>query len=119
MAEGKNPDNQEIPEIQGLLRKGRRNGFVTYTEIQDSLSELEDLDTEDIEEIYRVFLDAGIRIVDEDEEEEDVEEIGEEELDELEDVPIDDSVRMYLRDIGRVPLLTAQRSRAGSPHPER
>ncbi|MBP8951418.1 MAG: RNA polymerase sigma factor RpoD [Armatimonadetes bacterium] len=108
MAEGKNPDNQEIPEIQGLLRKGRRNGFVTYTEIQDSLSELEDLDTEDIEEIYRVFLDAGIRIVDEDEEEEDVEEIGEEELDELEDVPIDDSVRMYLRDIGRVPLLTAQ-----------
>ncbi len=107
MAEGKNPENQEIPEIQALLRKARRSGSVTYAEIQDSLSELEDLETEDIEEIYRVFTDAGVRIIDEEEEEEDAEEMSEDDLEEMEDVPIDDSVRMYLRDIGRVPLLTA------------
>ena len=107
MAEGKESDIQVIPEVQALLRKGRRTGFVTYAEIQDSLTELEDLGTQDIETIYQVFVAAGVRVIDEDEEEEE-EDLTEDEVEELEDVPIDDSVRMYLRDIGRVPLLTAR-----------
>jgi RNA polymerase sigma factor RpoD-like protein len=109
LAEGKEAEIHELPEVRALLRKGRRTGVVTYAEIQDGLGELEELEAGDIEDVYRLFVDAGIRIVDDDEEEEEAaEELSEDELDELEDVPIDDSVRMYLRDIGRVPLLTAR-----------
>jgi RNA polymerase sigma factor RpoD-like protein len=110
LAEGKEAEIHELPEVRALLRKGRRTGVVTYAEIQDGLGELEELEAGDIEDVYRLFVEAGIRVVDEDEEEEEEEEeeLSEDELDELEDVPIDDSVRMYLRDIGRVPLLTAR-----------
>jgi len=111
LAEGKEAEIHELPEVRALLRKGRRTGTVTYAEIQDGLGELEDLETADIEDVYRMFVDAGIRVVDEDEEEEEedvIEELSDDELDHLEAVPIDDSVRMYLRDIGRVPLLTAR-----------
>ena len=99
MAEGKDAEIHEIPEVRSLLRKGRRTGVITYAEIQDGLGELEDLDTGDIEDVYRLFVNAGIRVVNEDEEEEEeeeeeAEELTEDELDVLEDVPIDDSVRM-------------------------
>jgi RNA polymerase sigma factor RpoD-like protein len=89
------------------MRKGQRQGFLTYTEIQDALSDNEELETADIDEVYRFLGDAGIRIVDEDEADEEEEEMAEEELEVLDEVPIDDSVRMYLRDIGRVALLSA------------
>ena len=109
MPEGKDAEIHELEEVRALMRKGQRQGFLSYAEIQDGLSENEDLETEDIDEVYRFLTDAGIRIVDEDEAEEQEEEgLAEEELEELDEVPIDDSVRMYLRDIGRVPLLSAQ-----------
>ena len=109
MAEGKEAEIHEHPEVRVLLRKGRRAGVITYAEIQDALGELEDFDTADIEEVYRLFVDAGIRVIDdEEEEEEEAEELSQDDLEDLESVPIDDSVRMYLRDIGRVPLLTAR-----------
>ena len=108
MAEGKDAEVHEIPEVRELLRKGRRTGVLTYAEIQDGLGELEDLGAGDIEDVYRLLMDAGVRVVEEEEEEEEAEELTEDELDVLEDVPIDDSVRMYLRDIGKVALLTAR-----------
>ncbi|MBU0608377.1 MAG: Ig-like domain-containing protein, partial [Armatimonadetes bacterium] len=105
MAEGKDAEIHELEEVRALMRKGQRQGFLTYAEIQDGLSENEELETEDIDEVYRFLTDAGIRIVDEDEAEEEA--LAEDELEELDEVPIDDSVRMYLRDIGRVALLSA------------
>ena len=108
MPEGKDAELHELEEVRTLMRKGQRQGFLTYSEIQDALSDNEELETEDIDEVYRYLGDAGIRIIDEDEAEEEAEELAAEELEELDEVPIDDSVRMYLRDIGRVPLLSAQ-----------
>ena len=109
MSQGKDTDIHELDEVKLLLRKGRRNGFLTFAEIQDALGDSEELDTNDIEEIYRVFMDAGIRVVEEEEFEEEIrDEIAETDLEDLDAVPIDDSVRMYLRDIGRFPLLVAR-----------
>ena len=110
MPEGKEPEVHELDDVQALLRKGQRQGVLSYAEIQDGLSENEELDIADIEEVYRVITDAGIRIVDDEELEEAEEEddtMVDDELEELDEVPIDDSVRMYLRDIGRVSLLSA------------
>jgi len=107
LPEGKDAELHELEEVRTLMRKGQRQGFLTYTEIQDALSDNEELETEDIDEVYRFLGDAGIRIVDEDEAEEEEEELAEGELEALDEVPIDDSVRMYLRDIGRVALLSA------------
>ncbi|NPV48155.1 MAG: RNA polymerase sigma factor RpoD [Armatimonadetes bacterium] len=112
MPESRDAEIHELEEVRALMRKGQRQGVLTYTEIQEGLSDSEELDPADIDDVYHLLTDAGIRIVDEDEVEEEEEEpdelLSEEEFEELDEVPIDDSVRMYLRDIGRVPLLTAQ-----------
>jgi RNA polymerase sigma factor RpoD-like protein len=99
---------QRLEEVQQLLARGRRQGRLTETEVQETLAECELIDAGDIEEVYRLVQDLGITLS-EDEgaaepEEEDIFGGGET----LESVPIDDSVRMYLRDIGKVPLLTAE-----------
>ena len=90
MSQGKDTDIHELDEVKLLLRKGRRNGFLTFAEIQDALGDSEELDTNDIEDIYRVFMDAGIRVVEEEEFEEEIrDELAEAELADLDAVPID------------------------------
>ncbi len=108
MVEGKDLDPQQMDEVQALIALGREQGMLSYGDIQEALGDIQDLETEDIEEIYWLIAKAGIRVVDDDER--DVSEDGDdsdgEELADFDDVPIDDSVRMYLQDIGRVSLLT-------------
>jgi len=99
-----------------LLAKGKRDGVLTYQDIQDALGEAESLDADAIDELYRLLVDAGIQVDDGSDavpdalaevvETREPEELDDQELSELEGIPIDDSVRMYLRGIGRFPLLT-------------
>ncbi len=108
-----------LEEIDGLIELGRGRGFVSTEEIAEVLSEL-DLTTEQIEYMYTALLDQGIEVVDEsaidldDELESDDQpeqakwRRGADELDLSVDVPTTDPVRMYLKEIGRVKLLTAQ-----------
>jgi len=93
-----------------LLALGRERGYVTLDEILTAFPEAEN-DVDRLDEIFAALMENGIEVGDEPEEESTEDE--DEEADELEEeklatVEADDTVGLYLRETGRVPLLTAQ-----------
>jgi len=109
-----------------LIEKGKKRGMITYTEIMNTFDNV-DIDKDQIDELYEHLASMGIDVVGGKEEldidsdidvdlegveieaelEEDVpDENIEEDLSFLKGINIDDPVRMYLKEIGKVPLLT-------------
>ena len=97
-------------KVQKIIEKAKESGKITYGELA---TELDDTDPEEIDKVFDAFEDLGVDLNDDLDEPdiedlENVEEIKLEDMDiaNLDGVSIDDPVRMYLREIGKIPLLT-------------
>ena len=119
-------EEKKMEAIQDLLERAKIKGSVTYTEIADELETLE-IDKDQIDDFYDKLFSSGVELVTEVEEPEPYELLALEEEEDPEidveivvadggidleatlpkGIAVDDPVRMYLKEIGTVPLLTA------------
>ena len=104
----KNMDSVESITEQ-LLKDGKKDGKLSYDEIGDAFEKIQ-IDSDDIDELYKTFEKEGINLVDKKDlkDDEDEVDISKEDLSVPKGVTVDDPVRMYLKEIGKISLLTAE-----------
>ncbi len=113
-APAKTAEEGKIKEekVNSILKKAKEKGQITYG---DLATELDDVNPEQIDQVFDAFEELGVDLLTDDLEEEpdieDLKEVEELKLDEITDtsyegINVDDPVRMYLREIGRIGLLT-------------
>ena len=93
-----------------LIEKGKKKGVLTFKEISDAFEDIE-VTPEEIERLYDVFEKESIELVEDLDKELEEIEVSKEELEDLsvpEGINIDDHVKMYLKEIGKVNLLTPE-----------
>ena len=112
-------DNEKKVDVQGLIEKGKSQGSLSNNDIMEAV-EFSGYDVDQIEKIYEVLENSGIEVTNylENDDSYDVSADPSSDVDENEDidklladegVAVDDPVRMYLKDIGKIPLLDPDR----------
>ena len=110
----KEDENEKLKneKVNSILKKAKEQGKITYG---DLAKELDDVNPDQIDKVFDAFEELGVNLLNDDlDEEPDIEDLKEVEdlkLDEItettyEGINVDDPVRMYLREIGKIPLLT-------------
>ncbi len=122
MKEEKEKDFQQ--DLEKLVASGKKKGFLTYDEVNETLSD-SIASSEDIDQVFEILDGKGIRVVDSGEEEqvesdaaaEDAREQAKRPADESAEednvyaekfIPLDDPVKMYLKQMGSISLLTRE-----------
>jgi RNA polymerase primary sigma factor len=99
--------------LDKLIAIGKKKGYLTYDEVNDVLPE-DIVSSDDIDEVFEMLNDEDIQIVDNELTEDKLEDISKAEepkdLDEVQDrlLPLDDPVKMYLKQMGRISLLSRE-----------
>ena len=111
--ENKKPEMSEKDKVKEIVQKAKQKGKITYGELA---SELDEVNPEQMDKVFDAFEELGVDILKDDDADlepdiEDLEEVEDIKLDDLdfnnmEGVSVDDPVRMYLREIGKIPLLS-------------
>ena len=105
-------DEKRKIKVEKIIKKAKENGKITYGELA---TELNDINPDQIDKVFDEFEKLGVDLLKDEFEEEpnedDLKEVEELKLDEITDtsyegINVDDPVRMYLREIGKIPLLT-------------
>lgn len=120
MANSKVSSEKKLQDIiDGLLERGKKNGTLSYKEVADKLYNV-DIDKDQVEDLYDLFIANGIEIVSDSEKGKTEEEASDGSADKKDKksesfeetmskgIAVDDPVRMYLKEIGKVSLLTAE-----------
>ena len=108
----KETKEETTKKVKDIVEKAKEKGKITYGELA---TELGDINPEQIDKVFDAFEEMGVDVLKDDfDEEPDVEELEKVEDIKVEDINtmnfdginIDDPVRMYLREIGKIPLLS-------------
>ena len=105
---------EEKAKVEQIVKKAKEKGKITYGELA---KELENTNPEQVDKVFDAFEEMGVNLLNDDfEEEPDIEDLKEVEdlkIDEIdtnfEGISVDDPVRMYLREIGKIPLLSYEK----------